>query len=154
MAKGTKITDATTSLQRESRTAGALSSLKRIELTGTVLSGGGDGKKFLELPWVKQQITETLGFTPYAGTLNLKLTEESIKRRKMLEKAPAKKIRPAEGYYNGTLFRAFIGILECAIVVPEVPGYPETLLEVIASVNLRKTLQLEDGFEVTVTANV
>ena len=154
MAKGTKITDATTSLQREGQTAGALSLLKRVELTGMVLSGGGDGKKFLELPWVKQQITEKLGFTPYAGTLNLKLTKESIKRRKMLEKAPAEKITPAEGYYNGRLFKAFIGILECAIVVPEVPSYPKTLLEVIASVNLRKTLQLEDGCEVTVTVNL
>ena len=125
-----------------------------IELSGEVFSSKGNGKKFLELPWVKQQITEKLGFTPYAGTLNLKLTEESMKRRKLLEKAPAENICPAEGYYNGLLFKAFIGILEGAIVVPEVPNYPEDLLEVIASVNLRKTLQLEDGFEVTVTINV
>jgi len=153
MAKRTKITRATI-LQRAGPTAGALSALKRIELNGTVFSGGGDGKKFLELTWVKQQITEKLGFTPYPGTLNLKLTEESTKRRKLLEKAPAEKISPAKGYYNGTLFKAFIGILECAIVVPEVPGYPKTLLEAIAAVNLRKTLQLEDGSEVTVTVNL
>ena len=154
MAKGTKITDATTILQRKGSTAGALDSLKRIELTGTVLSGGGDGKKFLELPWVERQITEKLGFTPYPGTLNLELTEESIKRRKLLEKVAHVKVSPAEGYYSGLLFKAFIGILECAIVVPEVPGYSKNLLEVIASVNLRKTLQLEDGFEVTVMVNV
>ena len=127
--------------------------MKKIKLTGTVLSGGGDGKKFLELPWVKLQITEKLGFTPYPGTLNVKLTEESLKQRKLLEKAPAEQICPAEGYCNGLLFKAFIGILQCAIVIPEVAGYPEDLLEIIASVNLRETLQLEDGFEVTVTVN-
>jgi riboflavin kinase, archaea type len=128
--------------------------LKRIELTGTVVSGDGDGKKFIELPWVKQQITEKLGFAPYPGTLNLKLAEKNAEQRKLIEKTPSEKISPAEGYCNGLLFKAFIGILECAIVLPEVPGYPETLLEVIAPVNLRKALQLEDGFEVTVAVNV
>jgi riboflavin kinase len=128
--------------------------LKKIEFSGTVLSGGGDGKKYLELPWVKRQITGKLGFAPYPGTLNVKLTEESAKRRKLLEKAPSEKVCPAEGYCNGLLFKAFIGILQCAIVVPEVPGYPNDLLEVIASVNLREALQLEDGCEVTVTVNL
>lgn len=131
-----------------------LSSLKRIELIGTVISGDGNGKKFLELPWVKQQIMEKLNFSPYSGTLNLRLTEESMKRRKLVERAPAETIFPAEGYYKGALFKTFIGILECAIVIPEVPDYPENLLEVIASVNLRRTLQLENGSEVTVTVNL
>jgi len=125
-----------------------------IELNGIVVSGGGDGKKFIEVPWVKQQITEKLGFTPYPGTLNIKLAEKNAEQRKLVEKAPSSKISPAEGYYNGRLFKAFIGILECAIVLPEVPDYPKTLLEIIASVNLRKALQLEDGFEVTVAVNV
>ena len=124
--------------------------MKRIKLSGTVFSGGGEGKKFLELQWVKRQITEKLGFVPYSGTLNVKLSEESAKRRKLLEKAPSVKICPADGYCNGLLFKALIGTLECAIVVPEVAGYPKNLLEIIASVNLRETLQLKDGSEVTV----
>jgi riboflavin kinase len=128
--------------------------LKRIEFSGTVLSGRGDGKKYLELPWVKRQITEKLGFTPYPGTLNVKLSEESAKHRKLLEKAPATKVCLAEGYCDGLLFKAFISILQCAIVVPQVAGYPNDLLEVVASVNLREALQLEDGCEVTVTLNV
>jgi riboflavin kinase len=128
--------------------------LKRIEFSGTVTSGDGDGKKFMELRWVKRQITEKLGFTPYAGTLNLKLAEENAKQRKLLEKTPSAKVLPAEGYCEGLLFKAFIGIVQCAIVVPQVAGYPNDLLEVIASVNLREALQLEDGCEVTVTANL
>jgi riboflavin kinase len=128
--------------------------LKKIKLDGTVFSGGGNGKKFLELSWVKRQITKKLEFTPYPGTLNLKLNKESIKRRKLLEKAPSERVTPADGYYNGILFKAFIGILEVVIVVPEVPGYPKDVLEVIAAVNLRKTFQLEDGCELTVTVNL
>ncbi len=128
--------------------------MKKLKLNGTVFSGRGDGKEFLELSWVKQQITEKLGFIPYPGTLNLKLDKESMKSRKLLENAPSERITPADGYYNGILFKAFIGILEVAIVIPEVPAYPKDLLEVIASLNLRRTLQLEDGCEVMVTVDL
>ena len=128
--------------------------LKRIKLSGTVFSGGGEGKKFLDLPWVNRQIEKKLGFVPYPGALNVSLSEESAKRRKLLEKAHSIKICPADGYCNGALFKAFIGTLECAIVVPEVAGYPKGVLEIIAAVNLRETLQLEDGGEVTVTVNL
>jgi riboflavin kinase len=128
--------------------------LKRIEFNGKVFSSRGEGKKFLELPWVKRQIKQKLGFTPYAGTLNVMLSEESVKRKKLLEKAHSIKIYPADGYCSGKLIKAFIGKLECAIVVPEVAGYPKGVLEIIAPVNLREALQLEDGGEVTVTVNL
>jgi riboflavin kinase len=128
--------------------------LKRIKLSGTVFSGGGEGKKFLDLPWVKRQIEEKLGFVPYHGTLNVVLSEESVKRKKLLEKARSIKVCPSNGYCNGALFKAFIDTLECAIVVPEVAGYPKGVLEIIASVNLKETLQLEDSDEVTVTVNL
>ena len=128
--------------------------MKRIKFSGTVFCGGGAGKKFLDLPWVKQQIEEKLGFAPYPGTLNVMLSEESAKRRKLLEKAHSIKVCPSNGYCTGVLFKAFIGTLECAIVVPEVAGYPKSVLEILASVNLRETLQLEDGYEVTVTVNL
>lgn len=128
--------------------------MKRIELKGLVFSGEGSGKKFVDLPWVNKQISEKLDFIPYSGTLNLRLSEKSIRWKKLLEKTPTEKIIPVKGYFNGALFRAFIGILECAIVVPLIPDYPEDLLEVIASVNLRKALELEDGCEVKVTVNL
>ena len=128
--------------------------MKKMKLNGVVFSGGGNGKKFLELPWVKQQIRENLGFTPYPGTLNVKLNEKSVKQRKLLEKAPSVNISPVKGYCQGLLFKAFLGVMECAIVLPEVAGYPKDLLEIIASVNLRKALLLEDGCEVTITVNI
>ena len=128
--------------------------MKKMKLNGTVFSGGGNGKKFLELPWVKQQIREKLGFTPYPGTLNVKLNEKSVKQRKLLEEAPLMKICPVKGYCKGLLFKAVLGVVECAIVLPEVAGYPKDLLEIIASVNLRKELLLEDGCEVTITVNI
>jgi riboflavin kinase len=128
--------------------------LKRLKLSGTVCSGGSEGSKFLNLPWVKRQIEEKLGFIPYLGTLNVMLSEESVKRRKLLETAHSIKVSPSDGYCNGALFKAFIDTMECAIVVPEVAGYPNDVLEIIASASLRETFQLEDGNEITVTVNL
>ena len=95
-----------------------------------------------------------LGFAPYHGTLNIKLSGESAKRRKLLEKATSMKVCSAKGFCSGTVFKASIGALECAIVIPEVAGYPEDVLEIIAPANLRVTLQLRDGDEITVTVNL
>ena len=128
--------------------------MKKIKLSGKVFSGQGRGEKFLELPWVKRQIKAKLGFTPYNGTLNIKLSEESAKRRKLLEKATSMKICPPKGFCSGTVVKASIGALDCVIVIPEVVGYPEDVLEIIAPANLREMLQLEDGDEITVTVNL
>jgi riboflavin kinase len=129
--------------------------VKKIKFSGKVFSGKGGGKKFVELEWVKRQINAILGFTPYAGTLNIRLSDKSAEqRRKLLENAASLTVRPAEGYYNGKLFKASIGMLECAIVIPEVAGYPENVLEIIAPVNLREKLQLADGDEIVVTVSL
>ena len=128
--------------------------MKKIKLSGKVFSGQGEGEKFLELPWVKRQVKEKLGFIPYHGTLNVRLSEESAKRRKLLEKATSMKVCPAEGYCSGKIFKAFVGVLECAIVIPEVAGYPRDVLEIIAPANLREKLQLADGDKITVTVNL
>ena len=128
--------------------------MKKTTLNGTVFHGQGEGKKFLELPWVKRQIEEQLGFTPYPGTLNILLSEESAKRRKLLEKATSVKICPPRGFCSGTVFKASIGTLECATVIPEVAGYPEDILEIIAPANLREKLELVDGDGITVTVNL
>ena len=95
-----------------------------------------------------------LGFTPYNGTLNIKLSKENTKRRKLLEKATSMKVYPPKGFCSGTVIKASIGALECAIVIPEVAGYPEDVLEIVAPANLRETLQLRDGNEITVTVNL
>jgi riboflavin kinase len=152
MAKGTKITQPPHATAKRSPEAPRL--LKKIKLIGEVFSGRGEGTRFLELPWVKRQIKEKLGFIPYHGTLNLRLSEGSAKRRKLLEKATAMQVCPAEGYCSGKIFKASVGLVECAVVVPEAAGYPENVLEIIASANLREKLQVADGDEITVTVNL
>ena len=125
---------------------------KLIHVEGNVFSGTGKGAKFAGLPWVKSQIKEKLGFIPHPGTLNIRLTEKYMGFRKLLEKGKSIEIVPKSGYCRGKCFKAYImDCLEGAIVIPEVEGYPENVLEVIAPINLRDRLRLKDGDKVEIT---
>lgn len=128
--------------------------MPKIFLWGKVFSGLGEGKKFIGLPWVKRQIEEKLGFSPYAGTLNIRLTDEAIRKKILLQKAKGMVVEPQMGYCPGTLFNACIGTLECAVVIPQVPNYPNDVLEVIAPIRLREKLKLADDSLVEVTVSV
>lgn len=128
-----------------------LNSLKILHVVGKVFSGSGKGAKFIELSWVREQISEKLGFVPYPGTLNIKVYGDSVKLKKLLKKARAIEILPDEGFCRGRCFKAcLMDNLECAIVIPEIANYPEDVIEVVAPINLRERLQLEDGDTVKV----
>jgi riboflavin kinase len=125
--------------------------LKTLRLKGRVFSGKGEGETFIQLPWVRKQVTEKLGFTPYPGTLNLRLTGSDIRVNRSLRKANGLDILPAPGFCRGKLFKAcLLGNLNCAVVIPEVGDYPENVIEVIASEDLKDTVGLRDGDEVEV----
>lgn len=120
-------------------------------MQGTVISGEGAGTKFVKLPWVKKQFIQKLGFNPYPGTLNLRLPVET-KVKDLMDKAEGVQIKPAKGFFRGKCFKALVmNRIKGAVVTPEVPDYPADLLEVLAPVNLRKTLQLKDGEKVQIT---
>jgi riboflavin kinase len=117
-----------------------------LHIKGRVFSGKGEGSRFTELPWVKKQIEEKVGFTAYPGTLNLKISTDNHKILTSMKEASGIEIFPAEGFSPGRLLRANLnGYLECAIVIPCILNYPEDVIEIIASKNLRKELQVEDG---------
>jgi riboflavin kinase len=127
--------------------------VRTLCLKGAVFSGKGEGQKFINLPWVRKQIQEQLGFIPYPGTLNIRLTEDSSRRKGFLMKAAGLKIMPTSGYYAGKLFRASIINVECAVIIPQAPDYSKNIIELVSSVNLKEKLHLVDGStcEVSVT---
>jgi riboflavin kinase len=96
---------------------------------------------------------QIVGFVPYSGTLNIRLSENGARLRRSLEKMGLPRVLPAEGYRSGIVLKACIGDLECAVVIPEVVGYPDDVLEIIAPVNLRETLGLVDGDELSIVVS-
>jgi len=127
-----------------------VSFLQEIKFVGKVDTGQGSGKFFVELPWVIRQLKELFGFNPYFGTLNLRLTPESIKRRVYLTQQNGVLVKPERGYLSGYLYRAVISGVSCCVVLPDVSNYPEDLLEIIAAKHLRELLSVKDGDILTV----
>jgi riboflavin kinase len=131
-----------------------LTILREILFSGTLISGSGEGREYVELEWVKQQVKDKLGFDPYPGTLNLRLDAENVKRRILLEKNAKLRLCHSEGYCTGLLFKAALDSLPCGVVIPQIENYPESMLEIVASENLKQELRLRDGDLVTVTVFV
>ena len=121
-----------------------------ITIKGKVFTGLSEGRKFTELPWVRRQVKEQLGFEPHPGTLNLSLssdTEIGI----LLSRFEGREILPEKDYFAGRLYRASImGRVSGAVIRPDVPGYREDVVEIVAPVCLREELHLRDGDEVEV----
>ena len=125
--------------------------VKKIILKGKGFSGGGTGSLFVNLPWAKKQFKEKLGFNPYPGTLNLQLSPRTDVKE-LRNATRGIKIESPEGFHEGRCFKALImEKLWGAVVVPDIPGYPHDLLEILAPVNLRETLELRDGVKIEVT---
>ncbi|MGD8565935.1 MAG: DUF120 domain-containing protein [Candidatus Bathyarchaeota archaeon] len=127
-----------------------------VTLEGIVFTGLGEGAYYIKREHYKKQFLEKLGFDPYPGTLNLKLTTEyDEKTRSELNNYPAIDI---EGFKNEN--RTF-GSVRCypAIIENKVKGalvsalrshYDISVVEVIAPVFLRTKLKLKDGHKVKV----
>ncbi len=127
-----------------------------VTLEGIVFTGLGEGAYYIMKEPYRKQFIEKLGFDPYPGTLNMKLTTDyDVKTRSELESYPAIEI---EGFKNED--RTF-GHVKCypAIIENKVKGavitalrshYDTSVIEVIAPVFLRKHLKLKDGHKVKV----
>lgn len=127
-----------------------------VTLEGTVFEGLGEGAYYISKEFYRKQFIEKLGFDPYPGTLNLKLTTEyDLKTRTELETYPAVEI---QGFKNEN--RTF-GHVKCypakidnkikgALIFAMRSHYDISVLEIIAPVCLRKQLGLRDSQKVKV----
>ncbi|KPV61584.1 MAG: Riboflavin kinase [Candidatus Bathyarchaeota archaeon BA1] len=122
-----------------------------VTLEGVVFTGLGEGAYYVTRDGYRKQFIEKLGFDPYPGTLNLRLTSDyDMKTRSELETYPAIELH---GFKDET--RTF-GPVKCypAIINNKVKGavvcalrshYNSSVLEVIAPTFLRHQLRLKDG---------
>lgn len=129
--------------------------LKSIVLTGEIFTGLGEGAYYVSLEGYRSQIIEKLGFDPYPGTLNLRLTDPpDVYFRELLSHRPGILIK---GFSNGRrtygsvkAFKAKIKDINAAVLLIERTHYGRDTLEVIAPINLRQTLKLKDGDKISV----
>ncbi len=127
---------------------------KFLELGGNVLKGLGEGQYYVNIPGYKKQFEEKLHFIPFPGTLNVKLSEDSLALRTQLKEMAAVRI---DGFNDGertfgggNCYLVSIGGIDAAVIAPERTHYPSDLIEIIAPVKLRDALNLEDGDSVVI----
>lgn len=124
--------------------------MKTTNIKGKITPGTGKAAGYLKLPWVKKQIKEKLGFTPYPGTLNIKLLKTNTTLKNLLKKATSTAISPEDGFSSGKCFKAYLKDSQtCAIIIPEIENYPSNLIEVIAPEDLRQKLHTKNDDTIT-----
>lgn len=123
-------------------------------LTGRLTSGLGKAAGFTQIDWVRRQLIDMAGIDPYPGTVNLQL--ESAAARVSWQKwrdLPGQRMDPdAAAFCSAICYPARLdGRVPAAVIVPEVQGYPEDKVELVAALNVRTHLglQQEDLVEVT-----
>jgi len=127
-----------------------------IVIEGTVFSGLGEGAYYVTRKPYREQFVKKLGFDPYPGTLNLKLTSEyDIQLRRDLEARDGIEIQGFKNedrtYGPVKCFPACInGKEKGAVVLALRTHYNSSVIEIIAPCSLRKALKLRDGNKVKV----
>jgi len=131
-----------------------------VELTGAVTSGMGEGRHYITLPGYMEQFREKLGYEPFPGTLNVDLTDESVRSRTRLDALEPVTIEGWEGEertygpaycYPASLAADRTTYGGAHVIAPERTHHDDNHLELIAPDELRDALALSDGTEVTIS---
>jgi riboflavin kinase, archaea type len=134
------------------------SSPAAIDFEGSVVSGMGEGAYYMSLDGYRRQFQEKLGYEPYPGTLNIRLTDQIfMNARRELGKHSSIFI---DGFSDGTrtygwvkCYRAIINngaVANAAVLVLERTHYDDSMLEVIAPTPIKQTAGIKNGDRVKV----
>ena len=120
-----------------------------VELHGNLITGLGEGQYYIGLDGYKRQFEQILDFTPFPGTLNVQLTDLSNSLRNRIDMIHAATLSGfTDGqrtFGGGKCYPIQIEGIGGAVIVPDRSHYPDDLLEIIAPINLREVLKLNDG---------
>ena len=131
---------------------------EEFTIKGTLFTGFGEGRYYVNQKGYLAQFVEKFGFKPYSGTLNLRLQSQlDIRILKRLKSGLFPSIH-ISGFKNGNRtfgpvqgYLAKIDEYKSALLLIKRTHYGEDIVELISEVNLREKLGLKDGDLVTVT---
>jgi riboflavin kinase len=132
------------------------SSPATIDFEGSVVSGMGEGAYYMSLEGYRRQFKEKLGYEPYPGTLNVRLTDQVyMNARRELGRHPSIFL---DGFSDGTrtygwvkCYRAVINdSIKAAVLVLERTHYDDTMLEVIAPMSIKQASGIKNGDRIKV----
>lgn len=130
-----------------------LNSSREVRIEGTLFTGLGEGSYYMSRKGYVEKFSQFLEFIPFAGTLNLRLTEDFSSFNSILNNLPGFEVEPFEedGRKFGAIkvLKAYLFDELVGVVLPERTHY-EKVLEVISPENLREKFNLKDGDKVAI----
>ncbi|MBI2874808.1 MAG: DUF120 domain-containing protein [Firmicutes bacterium] len=117
--------------------------LDPLEFRGSLVDGIGEGKRLTQIPWVRRQFMDKIGIDPYPGTINLAVESPGdLAMVRLMRSLPGITITPEEmGFCSAAAYPVLVaGKWRGAVIVPDVPSYPLSSVEIIAAERLRERL--------------
>ena len=109
-----------------------------VLLKGTLVTGMGEGAYYMSLKGYTKQFKNKIGYTPFPGTLNVKLGKkeytEAIRQFEGMEGIHI------DGYSDGKRTYGWVN--------------DKSTIELISKNNLRKSARLSDGSKITITVPI
>lgn len=119
---------------------------KELVVKGLVTSGLGEGKFITSLDWVQEQCLAKFGLVPVPGTFNVRILPEEAPRLEVLDHYRGVKILPSSPVFAvAKCFAVQLGGIKGVLLRPMLEDYPRDLLEIVAEINIREALGLENG---------
>ncbi|MCI4364837.1 MAG: DUF120 domain-containing protein [Thermoplasmata archaeon] len=120
----------------------------KLNYSGKVASGLGEGRYYLSQPGYVVQFSERLGYTPYPGTLNVRLSGDALRKASLVSHWTGIRIDgfQASGrtFGGATCFAARMNGKACHLIHPDRTHYKD-VVEFVAADCLRDRLHLKDG---------
>ena len=126
-------------------------------IAGKIICGVKQGKFFTQLKWFQEQCHEKLDFKPFPGTLNLEISEEFLPIIESLNREEGiELISPDPKFCNAKAFSVSLGEISGAIIMPDekVRVHPKNIIEIVAPVKIKASLNVADGDFISVAINL
>ena len=129
-------------------------------MTGIIFSDLGQASAFMALDWVQAALRQALGFNCFPATLNLRPKGEQDARlweAVRTQSAGVALPAPDGGHCSARLYPVEISIargaanerMTGAVLLPDVSGYPNDKIEIVAPVRLKEAFGVRDGDSLT-----
>ena len=127
-----------------------------LKLSGSVISGLGEGAYYMSLNGYTKQFKVKIGYIPFPGTLNIKLNQlQATQIVQQLDDLESVIIDPfSDGKRTYGWVKCFHATLnnsiKCELIRLERTHHNNSIIELISKNNLRKTSKLKTGSKVTI----
>src|SRR5918996_2909134 len=133
-----------------------------ITLEGHIVSGMGEGAYYMSLEGYRKQFRQKLGYSPFPGTLNIKLSDPvSIRSRRDLSTYPSVFI---DGFSDKLRTYGWVKcypveinnelVKNAALLVLERTHYDDNTIEIIAPISIKESAKIKNGDYISVTAHI